>query len=65
MDPAIFPNPFEFRPERWLEAKEKDSHLERYLVSFSRGSRQCIGIKYVSLILRCPQDKQKTNLVSE
>ncbi|KAJ9268666.1 hypothetical protein DTO212C5_5273 [Paecilomyces variotii] len=44
MDPTIFPNPFEFQPERWIEAKDKGNRLEKYMVSFSRGSRQCVGI---------------------
>lgn len=48
MDPAIFPEPFDFLPERWIEAKEKGDRLDKYMVSFSRGSRQCVGIKYVS-----------------
>lgn len=40
----IFPNPLEFVPERWLDAKDRQ-HLERYLVPFSKGSRACAGIK--------------------
>jgi cytochrome P450 len=45
MDPKIFPNPEMFRPERWIEAAEKAQNLGRYIVSFSKGSRQCVGIK--------------------
>lgn len=41
-DSSIFPDPETFRPERWLG---DDLHLDRHLVSFSRGSRGCIGIK--------------------
>ncbi|KAJ5617963.1 hypothetical protein N7537_003077 [Penicillium hordei] len=41
-DSSIFPDPATFRPERWLG---DDLHLDRHLVSFSRGSRGCIGIK--------------------
>ncbi len=39
---TIFPEPKTFRPERWLH----DNHekLQRYLVSFSRGTRGCLGI---------------------
>lgn len=48
MDPTVFPEPTEFRPERWIEAKQKNTRLDRYMVSFGRGSRQCVGIKYVS-----------------
>jgi len=45
MDPQIFPNPSTFRPERWLEAKRTGFPLHKYLVSFSKGSRQCLGMK--------------------
>jgi cytochrome P450 len=40
----LFPQPFEFIPERWLDPKDR-KRMERYLVPFSRGSRQCAGIK--------------------
>ncbi|GFF63200.1 cytochrome P450 [Aspergillus udagawae] len=43
-DPAIYPEPTKFRPERWLEADEEGGRLGQYLVSFSKGSRQCISI---------------------
>lgn len=39
-DPSIFSNPHSFRPERWIE----NPRLDRFLVSFSKGSRQCLGI---------------------
>lgn len=39
MDPVIFQNPHEWRPERWIE----DPKLDRYLLAFSRGSRMCLG----------------------
>lgn len=42
--PDIFPQPFEFVPERWLDPEDR-KRLERYLVPFSRGTRQCAGIK--------------------
>ncbi|KJA28231.1 hypothetical protein HYPSUDRAFT_809867 [Hypholoma sublateritium FD-334 SS-4] len=38
----IFPNPSTFQPERWL--KEDSTMLEKYLVSFSKGPRSCLGI---------------------
>ncbi|KXN81884.1 Trichodiene oxygenase [Leucoagaricus sp. SymC.cos] len=41
-DPVIFPDPHEFRPERWLQLDS--SALESYLVPFSRGPRMCLGI---------------------
>lgn len=46
MDPKVFPDAEAFKPERWIEAKEDGVRLDRYLVSFSKGSRQCVGIKY-------------------
>ncbi|KAI9834936.1 MAG: hypothetical protein M1819_002659 [Sarea resinae] len=40
---TIFPAPLEFLPERWLDSTERH-RLEHYLVPFSKGSRQCLGI---------------------
>ncbi|KAI3612123.1 cytochrome [Moniliophthora roreri] len=42
MNPDIFPDPERFYPERWLE--DKDHSLDRYLVSFGKGLRACLGI---------------------
>ncbi|KAK7049964.1 hypothetical protein VNI00_005395 [Paramarasmius palmivorus] len=42
LNPDIFPEPERFYPERWLEVK--DHTLERYLVSFGKGPRTCLGI---------------------
>ncbi|PYH92277.1 cytochrome P450 [Aspergillus ellipticus CBS 707.79] len=42
-DEAIFPRSHEFVPERWTDLDER-KRLYRYLVSFSKGSRQCIGM---------------------
>ena len=44
LNKTIFPEPWAFRPERWLRGEES-KQLEKYLVSFSRGARQCLGIK--------------------
>jgi hypothetical protein len=45
-DENVFPNADEFIPDRWLkEDGTRRTDLERYLMSFSKGSRQCIGIK--------------------
>ena len=38
-NPTLFPNPRTFRPERFLEQPS----LRKYLIPFSRGSRQCAG----------------------
>ncbi|KAL8882709.1 MAG: hypothetical protein Q9198_000342 [Flavoplaca austrocitrina] len=48
-DPAIFPDPRTFKPERFLEQPE----LRKYVISFSRGSRQCVGLNlaYAELYL--------------
>ncbi|KAG6039634.1 hypothetical protein E4U41_002383 [Claviceps citrina] len=43
MDETIFPEPTKFCPERWLEAEEAGIPLQKYMVSFSKGSRQCVG----------------------
>jgi cytochrome P450 len=42
MDPAHFPEPETFQPERWLGPDA--SQLEKRLVAFSHGSRSCIGM---------------------
>ena len=47
-DESIFPDHKAFKPERWLEKRKDGVRLERYLTSFGRGTRQCLGIKYVS-----------------
>jgi cytochrome P450 len=39
-DEAIFPDSRKFLPERWVD----NPRLEKYLVPFSKGTRQCIGI---------------------
>ena len=45
----IFPNSKEFNPERWID----NPRLDKYLVSFSKGSRQCVGMNlaYAELYL--------------
>lgn len=42
-DPSKFPDPMKFDPERWLTQGENE-RLEKYLVPFSKGTRQCLGI---------------------
>lgn len=48
-NPDIFPTPFEYRPERWVE----NPRLDKYLVAFSKGKMQCLGINlaYAELYL--------------
>jgi cytochrome P450 len=44
----IFPEAQKFKPERWLEKRPEGAPpLDRYLVSFTKGSRQCVGMQYV------------------
>ncbi|KAJ5491962.1 Cytochrome P450 [Penicillium expansum] len=38
------PEPEKFDPERWIRAAEKGEYLSRYIVSFTKGSRQCLGM---------------------
>lgn len=45
-DERIFPESTKFQPERWLDAEGRRRHdLDGYLLSFSKGSRQCLGMK--------------------
>ncbi|KAJ5155936.1 benzoate 4-monooxygenase cytochrome P450 [Penicillium capsulatum] len=43
-DPSIFPSPETFDPRRWIQATEQGVNLRKYLVSFNKGSRQCLGM---------------------
>ncbi|KAL8975296.1 MAG: hypothetical protein Q9197_000464 [Variospora fuerteventurae] len=42
-DPAVFPEPRKFIPERWLG--DYDPKMNRNFVAFGRGSRSCLGMK--------------------
>ncbi|MCJ1266070.1 hypothetical protein MMC22_005952 [Lobaria immixta] len=59
-DPNIFPEPNEFRPERWLD----NPRLDRYLFTFSKGTRICLGINlaYQELYLVTAAIFRKYNL---
>lgn len=48
MDEAIFPNADIYDPDRWIRAAKERARLDHYLVSFSKGSRMCVGIKQVA-----------------
>ncbi|KAK4196580.1 putative cytochrome P450 E-class, group IV [Triangularia verruculosa] len=39
----LFPNPHAFLPERWLIDGKPNHKLQKFLLSFSKGSRMCIG----------------------
>ena len=49
-DESIFPDSKKFSPERWLDGKNKA--IDKYLVSFNAGSRQCLGINLAHVELR-------------
>ncbi|KAL2802197.1 cytochrome P450 [Aspergillus granulosus] len=53
MNSQVFPEPESFDPERWTKAAENGQYLNRFLVSFSKGSRQCLGMNlaYAELYL--------------
>ncbi|KAH7397030.1 cytochrome P450 [Phaeosphaeria sp. MPI-PUGE-AT-0046c] len=42
-NPEVFPDPFRFDPERWICDAETYLLRDKHMVSFSRGSRGCIG----------------------
>ncbi|EEP75342.1 conserved hypothetical protein [Uncinocarpus reesii 1704] len=52
----IFPDSHSFIPERWLDPAQR-RYLEKYLVAFSKGSRQCVGINLAraELLLAIPK----------
>ncbi|KAL6721586.1 hypothetical protein ACLMJK_000690 [Lecanora helva] len=39
---SLFPNSQQFRPGRWLELNSR--HLDKYLMSFGKGPRACLGV---------------------
>lgn len=43
-DPAVFPDPMRFDPQRWLVSTEESQRLMHNMVPFGRGSRQCVGM---------------------
>jgi len=45
--PGVFPEPHIFRPERWLDGGKLSNKLDKYFVAFGKGSRQCLGMKFV------------------
>jgi cytochrome P450 len=50
---TYFPDAGKFDPTRWLDPKES-RRMEKVFVPFSKGSRACGGIKYVSFVsLNC------------
>ena len=44
-NPKLFPDPWNFKPERWLDDSGSLNHrLTRYNLAFGKGPRQCIGM---------------------
>lgn len=41
----LYPNPEEFAPERWLVDGKPNYELRKMLITFSKGSRSCLGEK--------------------
>ena len=44
LNERIFPDADHFIPERWLGDSEKRQVLEKYMVAFGRGPRNCVGM---------------------
>jgi cytochrome P450 len=43
---SIFKDAHEFKPERWLTKDDEErAHLEKHLVPFGKGVRQCVGLE--------------------
>lgn len=50
-DESVWPDSYSFIPERWLDDNmERKKELERCMLSFSKGSRACLGMKCVQPI---------------
>lgn len=43
-DPSIFPEPDKFDPDRWIRAEKEGVRIDRFLVTFSKGTRSCVGM---------------------
>lgn len=55
-DEQIYPDSFTYNPERWLgdpKGPDGKKNLSRYMASFGKGTRGCLGIQlaYVEMIL--------------
>ena len=42
---TIFPEPYEFTPDRWLPLDTNGMRLQKYLLAFGKGSRSCVGME--------------------
>ena len=44
-NPEIFPEPYAFKPERWVPLQTNGQRQQRYLLSFSKGTRACVRME--------------------
>ncbi|KAF1813184.1 pisatin demethylase [Eremomyces bilateralis CBS 781.70] len=51
-DPAVFPEPESFSPQRWLEHPNGTDEMRKLYMPFSKGMRNCIGQPMALLTLR-------------
>lgn len=47
LDPQVYSDPENFRPERWLSEKTEVDRMNNNYIPFGRGSRMCLGMKLV------------------
>lgn len=51
-DPTFYPDPHEFKPERWLDESGQISiSKDRYYVPFHRGHRMCLGYNFATTMM--------------
>ncbi|UPK99637.1 hypothetical protein LCI18_010689 [Fusarium solani-melongenae] len=65
LDPSIFPSPNTFDPDRWVRAAREGVHLSKYICSFTKGTRQCLGINLAYAELYIAIAKIATSLEME
>ncbi|KAI0034864.1 cytochrome P450 [Vararia minispora EC-137] len=52
-DPTVFPRPYDFRPERWLEADESGlASMNQHMMAFGGGLRVCGGQHFAQQTIR-------------
>ncbi|KAG9243560.1 cytochrome P450 [Calycina marina] len=48
LDPEVFAEPLEFRPQRWLSNNPELAHISKFWLPFSRGNRKCLGYEFAT-----------------